>query len=417
MDILTNFWQTNDLDENEMFLRDFILNEKWKDKKANELPSYEEIVAEVDEEDQELDREDEFEAKYNFRFEEPGSTAIVSYPRDVESVRKTDDKRKLQRQERAEKKKLEKTHKEEELKRIKNVKKKEIVDKLKTIQKISGNRDLPGFTEEDLEGDFDPDEFSKKMEAIFDDEYYGEDDEQYPYGADDEELNDMNRGYDNDDNEGYDEGEGEEVGGVVEGERKGKEKKKDKKGKQQDDSNDVDEYTSEDAKQETKRSLDRLLEEYYNLDYEDLIGDTPCRFKYEKVQPNSYGLNIDEILEMDDKELNQYVSLKKLYPYRSKEWYVDKKKQSKFISHLKSKRRRVNKEKEKEEKKRKRQREEQSTEMDETTTQPEENYEMEGDNTGEAWNEAEGTKRKRHKKKSKGSKKPKKSSKKKAKIE
>jgi len=43
------------------------LNEGWKDKKANELPSYDEIVAEVDEEDQELDREDEFEAKYNFR--------------------------------------------------------------------------------------------------------------------------------------------------------------------------------------------------------------------------------------------------------------------------------------------------------------------------------------------------------------
>jgi len=52
---------------------------------------------------------------------------IVSYPRDVDSVRKTDDKRKLKRQERAEKKQLEKTHKEEELKKIKNVKKKEVL--------------------------------------------------------------------------------------------------------------------------------------------------------------------------------------------------------------------------------------------------------------------------------------------------
>jgi len=65
------------------------------------------------------------------------------------------------------------------------------------------------------------------MEAVFNDEYYNEDDGQYPYGADDEELNDMNYDYD----EGGD--EGENAGEIIEGERKSKDKKKDKKGKQQ----------------------------------------------------------------------------------------------------------------------------------------------------------------------------------------
>jgi len=39
----------------------------------------------------------------------------------------------------------------------------------------------------------------------------------------------------------------------------------------QEDSDEVQEYTSEDAKLETKKNLDKLLEEYYNLDYEDLV--------------------------------------------------------------------------------------------------------------------------------------------------
>uniref|UniRef100_A0A0A9ESG8 Kri1-like C-terminal domain-containing protein n=1 Tax=Arundo donax TaxID=35708 RepID=A0A0A9ESG8_ARUDO len=64
------------------------------------------------------------------------------------------------------------------------------------------------------------------------------------------------------------------------------------------------------------------MEQYYKLDYEDTIGDLKTRFKYKKVQPNSFGLSIQEILEADDKDLNQYVSMKKLAPYRESEWKV-----------------------------------------------------------------------------------------------
>lgn len=43
----------------------------------------------------------------------------------------------------------------------------------------------------------------------------------------------------------------------------------------------------------------------------------PTRFKYTEVEPETYGLSATDILMLTDKELNAYVSLKKLAPYRS----------------------------------------------------------------------------------------------------
>ncbi|OEH74522.1 krr1 zinc finger-containing protein [Cyclospora cayetanensis] len=66
--------------------------------------------------------------------------------------------------------------------------------------------------------------------------------------------------------------------------------------------------------------LSELLDEYFQLDYEDIIGgDLPTRFKYRKVQPNNYGMTTEEILNSTDAELNSKVSLKKLAPYREQE--------------------------------------------------------------------------------------------------
>lgn len=65
--------------------------------------------------------------------------------------------------------------------------------------------------------------------------------------------------------------------------------------------------------------FEKYLEEYHQLDYEDIIGGMPVRFKYVKVKPCNYGLTAEQILTMDDKELNKIVPLKKLATYRDDE--------------------------------------------------------------------------------------------------
>nr|CAG4644785.1 EOG090X05XL [Leptodora kindtii] len=334
---LKEFWSNPKLDENEKFLRDFILNKRYLDSEDKDyIPTYEEVVhdseGDLSEDEKTLEKQTEFEQKYNFRFEEPDPEFIKRYPRTIaDSLRKTDESRKMKREETKERKKKEKETKKEELKQLKKFKLNEIKQKLDQLKAITGNDALP-FQDEDLEEDFDPDKYDEKMKKIFDEQYYefdeGDQKPEFPY---DEEIDDEN----------WDNYAGEEAGPSTSGShyephcedpdfnmdcdydpnqstlaedmvgmsRKGKSRKKSLFAKKLESKKPV-------FDPKTHPNYEEYLEEYYKLDYEDIIGDLPVRFKYRQVVANDFGLDTEEILMARDKELNRWCSVKKTCQYR-----------------------------------------------------------------------------------------------------
>ncbi|QDZ22192.1 KRR1 interacting protein 1 [Chloropicon primus] len=161
-------------EKDKSFLKDYIMNDGWTHKDG------EAVEYEVDDQEDEryLEQAETFETNYNFRFEEPDSARIETFPRVIESsIRKKESKRKRQRESKQERTAKRKEEEALEVKRLKNLKKAEIRDKLEEIRKVSGlgEGDLDPSL---LEDDFDPDKFDASLEKIFNGAYYGQEDKE-----------------------------------------------------------------------------------------------------------------------------------------------------------------------------------------------------------------------------------------------
>ncbi|XP_059280418.1 uncharacterized protein LOC132034163 isoform X2 [Lycium ferocissimum] len=332
------FGEDDKLDEETVFLKDFFRKEMWKEDKKGKRDDVEDVEL-ISEDEEEIERQEDYEREFNFRYEENAGDRVWGHSRKVEgSVRKKTNARKLQRDRKEERIAQAEEERKEELKRLKNLKKKEMKEKLEKIKETAGIGDDEDclLDVDDLEEEFDPDEYDRKMKKAFGDAYYDADDIDPEFGSDEDEdvekpdfdkedeLLGLPKGWDNVDeprdgflstrerllktieNEGdHDQTSDVNKGSADEEEEGGKRKKKRKR------SNTV-----------MKAVREELMEEYYKLDYEDTIGDLKTRFKYRPVKANRFGLAPAEMLMIEDKEFNQYVSLKKIAPYREKEWKV-----------------------------------------------------------------------------------------------
>lgn len=298
-----------DKSDEQNFLQNFIDGKGWLpknvDKKTGKevLPTYNEIV----EDDEEFDDiADKFESAYNFRYEDPNAAEIVSYARDQNTIRrKEESSRKRHRERKKEQQKQDESKYKEEINKLKKAKTNEVLSKLDQIKQVLGNDEVGNlFSEKDLEGDFEGSEWDKRMQQVFNDEFYNrEDSDPKKWGNDD--LIDSD-----------DENDDEEAP------KKSKTKqKKEEKQKQ---------------KQEKKELLDtaeKIVDENLDAAMDDANikkPDSQTTFRYREVSPESFGLSSRDILMADDKDLNEFVGLKKLASYRDPEKkQKDKRKYSK----------------------------------------------------------------------------------------
>eukprot|EP00439_Symbiodinium_sp_Y106_P006736 s411_g1.t1 len=370
------------------FLRDYVINRQWLETDSLQQTHGKKEAMDFDvedEEDEHLGQADEFEKEYNFRFEVEEGKQIQGHARFPEnSVRDRNEKRKRQRKERADRKEAEKVRRAEELKRLKNLKKQEIKRRLQQIREVTGNEDSI-LGPADLDDDFDPSEHDQTMAKILGEDYDEKEEtltsKELVRGPDGCNELDVSAAATEGLRKHWGVGSQAETaedaeapaameawpGNVQEeGDEDDEEVHPDlwflcdgcqkpiPGGKRRFDCKVCDNFTlctkcfrvrrhphsfvrrrvpescmpPEDVKGAQVGAGDigsgEMLEEYFQLDYEDIIGgDLPTRFKYRKVQPKDYGIPAHVILSKTGKELNRMVSIKKLRPYREEgqaEW-------------------------------------------------------------------------------------------------
>merc|ERR1719266_548950 len=214
-------------------------------------------------------------------------------------MRKKNTLRKKKRDDVKTRKLEEKQKKREELKQLKALKRKEITDKIQKLQKIVGDKNFCPFKEQDIDNDFDPEEHDKRMKEVFENYEEGEDGEKPEFSdLSDSDLEEELEVENWDEWTGSNPDESNNVADAENNTRKSECSVEQKVHTQ----NELIESTSGRRLQKSKKSkfaqllekkkpvfdptdksFEKYLDEYYKLDYEDMIGDMPCRFKYRQA--------------------------------------------------------------------------------------------------------------------------------------
>ena len=365
-----------EVQDGQKFLLEYFKNQAWTERGDDES-SDEEVPGkpprptkpdnghESDEDSiDQVDRMDNFEAEYNFRFEQAAAAggdagaapsgadfSVIGYARGqtMNTLRRKDDSRRDKRLARQERKAAERKAKEEQLKRLKNAKKQEMDAKLKQIKAVLGDMEENSASApvdeatilKLMEGDFDPDKFEELMKEAYSDDFYQQQDAEWKTDQDVRETlkkdedgallvgqDDDGGLYDNDEENEYE-------GGYDEEEYDGMEEEEEEWPEEEGYAADGNDGQKPESELEQKVKA-KMMDELYKLDYEDIIAGMPTRFKYRTVEANTYGLSTEEILFSRDTTLKQFVSLKKMAPYNDQgEFHADAKRRRRFREMLK----------------------------------------------------------------------------------
>lgn len=306
--------------DGEKFLEEFMKQHAW-------IPAEGDKTLNLDrqgEDDEEFDDAvEKLEQAYNFRYEDPNSAEIISYARNQATMRRNagGSRQKKREREKSEKKK-DTEEKEKLIQKKKTEKVNKLTDILETIKKEYGadidEKLVKKISDRLFDDDFNDAQWDEVLGEIFNDDFYNDDVKKPTWDEDDEIMKDFKAGDDDEDQENDDDEDAEDQGEDLQPPKK--KSKKDEileKSKVKKDKKKLKELAEQAVEQDKLKIIDQVEEER-----EGRSKERGTVFKYREVSPETYGLSTREILLADDADLNEFVGLKKLAPYRPKEQRV-----------------------------------------------------------------------------------------------
>ena len=314
----------------ETFLSNFMAARAWVPTDRTNLQPFE------SDDDEEDNRAEEFEQAYNFRFEDPNkiNEVLTTHARDTTSkysVRRDEPSgRKKKRQAERERKEQEKQEREAERARLRKLKIEQLEEKVAKVKQAAGIKasDIP---DEEwarfLDMDWDDAKWEEEMQKRFGDDYYAkgeeaEDEEgdnergqakkrrlKKPKWDDDIDIKDIVPDFDSGSETNaidFDQNQEMEDEEVESKSHKKKDRVREKKDKQRE------------ARKERRR-IEQIADQNLDLETALLPGSSKKfsgHFRYREGSPVSFGLTARDILMAEDRDLNQYVGLKKLASFR-----------------------------------------------------------------------------------------------------